>query len=339
MKKIALLFFLMVIAYAQSDSIYATIEADTVTIWHTGSNRNCGSLFELQVSVEDHSITVTEVDTATMWTTCECLFDLSVSITGLAPGVYNADIFATDTFSVSYPHYRGSTSFTIDSISVQNQNISDCTISREDSSYIDVAVQGESLYLFWSTPLLNCCLEPAWDGWLAGDTFHVAMTDTGPPCDCICPFELDVTFGPFAPGTYVLDFMDGQYGYPGFTVSGVLRDVIVIRSEQSGCYHASGTGVDILPGSYILLNAYPNPFNPSTRIVYYIPERSAVTISIYDLLGREVASLVNSVVREGVNSTAWDGSVSGGELAGSGVYLCRMQAGKHSITRKLVLLR
>jgi hypothetical protein len=79
---------------------------------------------------------------------------------------------------------------------------------------------------------------------------------------------------------------------------------------------------------------YPNPFNPSTNLKYQIPNTNHVTLTVFDVLGREVATLVNEPKVPGVYTTVLDGS----GLAG-GVYLCRLQAGCFSATRKLVLLR
>ena len=110
---IFILTILLSAVYPQ-DNIFVTIESDTVTIWHTVTTRNCCSLFDLTVQVDDSIITVTEVDTGG-YCYCECLFDLSVSITGLDPGTYTVEIFGTDSM---YQTYWGSTSFTLDDITL-----------------------------------------------------------------------------------------------------------------------------------------------------------------------------------------------------------------------------
>jgi hypothetical protein len=79
---------------------------------------------------------------------------------------------------------------------------------------------------------------------------------------------------------------------------------------------------------------YPNPFNPSTMIRYKILSRSHVTLTVYDLLGRGVATLVDCVQEPGVKTATFDGS----KLA-SGVYFYRLKAGDFVQTRKLVLVR
>jgi hypothetical protein len=84
---------------------------------------------------------------------------------------------------------------------------------------------------------------------------------------------------------------------------------------------------------------YPNPFNPSTSISYYLPEKSDVRIDIYDAAGRHVARVAEGTRESGPHLSRWDGLDSAGNPAGSGVYFCRLTAGKKSINRKMVLLR
>ena len=84
---------------------------------------------------------------------------------------------------------------------------------------------------------------------------------------------------------------------------------------------------------------YPNPFNPNTSIRYYLPERSAVDLNIYNVSGAFVRTLVNGVQGKGYHAAIWDGRDSEGEPVSSGVYFYTLQAGKRKITKKMVLLR
>ena len=234
---ILFLFFLGSLS-AQSDSLFVTVSDDTATIWHTQTYRNCGSLFVMDVQLEDSLITVTEVDTGVP-ALCNCYFDLSVTICLLDPGFYTVQVFSTDS---SYGYEWGSTSFTIGGMNLVDHETSDSLSARNDSSSNDVNVRGETMTLTWSNIVLNCCLGPWWNSWLDGDTFHVTMSDTGEPCDCLCPFNLSATFGPFSPGTYTLNFWDGYYGYPIFTIEGGRDSPIVISEYQSDCYFPSYDG-------------------------------------------------------------------------------------------------
>ncbi|MDQ7051679.1 MAG: T9SS type A sorting domain-containing protein [candidate division KSB1 bacterium] len=79
---------------------------------------------------------------------------------------------------------------------------------------------------------------------------------------------------------------------------------------------------------------YPNPFNPSTTIQLAVPKASHVTITIYDMVGRHVATLVDEEYPAGVYRVVFDA----GELA-SGLYVYRITAGGFQATRKMLLLQ
>jgi hypothetical protein len=98
----------------------------------------------------------------------------------------------------------------------------------------------------------------------------------------------------------------------------------------------AGTGVRSLelPTRFALSYNFPNPFNPVTTLEFDVPVASLVSLKVFDLLGREVAVLANSIMEQGNYSTTFDGT----GLA-SGVYLARMEAGKFVQVRKLLLLR
>jgi uncharacterized delta-60 repeat protein len=89
-----------------------------------------------------------------------------------------------------------------------------------------------------------------------------------------------------------------------------------------------------LPKTYALYQNYPNPFNPTTILTYSIPKSSFVTIKVYDVIGREVAALVNEEKPAGDYSITFNAS----NLA-SGIYFYKMQAGRFEKTKKLILLK
>nr|MCU0405834.1 T9SS type A sorting domain-containing protein [Ignavibacteriaceae bacterium] len=89
-----------------------------------------------------------------------------------------------------------------------------------------------------------------------------------------------------------------------------------------------------IPENISLSQNYPNPFNPSTRIEYSIPQSGLVTIKIYDILGREVATLVNEEKQRGVYSISFDATG-----LSSGIYFYRIQFENFVQTKKLTLLK
>ncbi len=93
-----------------------------------------------------------------------------------------------------------------------------------------------------------------------------------------------------------------------------------------------------LPNTYKLYQNYPNPFNPTTTILYDVPVKSKVTLKIYDILGREVATLVNEVKKAGSYKAVFSANMLGKTLA-SGVYFYRIVAGKYVATKKMLLLK
>jgi hypothetical protein len=92
---------------------------------------------------------------------------------------------------------------------------------------------------------------------------------------------------------------------------------------------------ELLPADYKLFQNYPNPFNPVTTIEYSVPKTSYVTLKVYDILGKEVAVLVNGPQTAGYYRVQFP---SKGSYA-SGVYFCRMKAGSFVQTKKLLLLK
>ncbi len=92
--------------------------------------------------------------------------------------------------------------------------------------------------------------------------------------------------------------------------------------------------VDNVPAVFGLQQNYPNPFNPSTTIRFTLPVREYVTLKVYNLLGEEIATLVNETVDAGESMVRFDGS----RLA-SGVYLYRLQAGSSTLTRRMTLVK
>ena len=89
-----------------------------------------------------------------------------------------------------------------------------------------------------------------------------------------------------------------------------------------------------VPSQFALEQNYPNPFNPTTVIDYQLPVNSFVTLKVYDVLGREVATLVDGQKSAGYYQTTFDGS-----RFASGVYFYRIQAGTFTVVKKFVLMK
>jgi hypothetical protein len=89
-----------------------------------------------------------------------------------------------------------------------------------------------------------------------------------------------------------------------------------------------------IPEEYTLTQNYPNPFNPSTNFTYELSKAGFVSVKVYDLLGREVATLVNEFKPAGSYPATWNAAGFG-----SGIYFCKMQSGSFTATKKMILMK
>jgi hypothetical protein len=115
-------------------------------------------------------------------------------------------------------------------------------------------------------------------------------------------------------------------------MDGTVDDSTTVAGTPLGVENGAGHGGT--PAAFALLRNYPNPFNPSTTVRYEVPERSYVTLKVFDVLGREVATLVDRVEEPGSKRVNWDAA----ELPG-GVYYLRMAAEGFTSTGKMLLVR
>jgi hypothetical protein len=104
---------------------------------------------------------------------------------------------------------------------------------------------------------------------------------------------------------------------------------VVLASEQEAA----------IPTVYTLEQNYPNPFNPSTQIRYALPEDAMVTISIYDMMGRKVRTLVSQRMSPGYHTTLWNAANDKGLQVSAGMYIYTIQAGSYHHMKKMVLLK
>ena len=96
---------------------------------------------------------------------------------------------------------------------------------------------------------------------------------------------------------------------------------------------------NVIPTEFELSQNYPNPFNPNTIIKYNIPQKSFVSLKIYDMLGREIKSLVNSEKEPSTYNVEWNGTNNFGQRVASGAYVYQITAGDFIQTKKMVYLK
>jgi hypothetical protein len=175
------------------------------------------------------------------------------------------------------------------------------------------ALNAGRAYLYFGGTSMDNAVDVIFTGEASGDFFGISVSSAG---DVNHDGFSDVIVG--AAGNSAVGFQMGRaYVYAG---------------------RAIGTGVedkeDERPGRYHLFQNYPNPFNPTTSISFLLPQREHVTLKVFDLLGKEVATLVEGDLDPGEHSVVFDGNG-----LSSGVYLYHLKAGAFIEQKKLVLLR
>ena len=109
-----------------------------------------------------------------------------------------------------------------------------------------------------------------------------------------------------------------------------VSDELTIKDEDD---------TEIIPITYLLHQNYPNPFNPITSLRYDLPEDGIVNITVYDIMGRIVKTLVNNSQTAGYKSIQWNATNDRNEVVSAGLYLYTIQAGEFRQTKKMVLLK
>ena len=99
------------------------------------------------------------------------------------------------------------------------------------------------------------------------------------------------------------------------------------------------TVADLIPEVYALNQNYPNPFNPSTQIRYALPEQSQVVLTVYDMLGRKVRTLVNDVQDAGYRTVMWNATSDMGTPVSAGMYIYTIRANEFYQVKKMILLK
>jgi len=136
-------------------------------------------------------------------------------------------------------------------------------------------------------------------------------------------YEISKKFGFVFSDNYQIVFSETWYFLQGCIISGTTYGILLDVTETQNEF----------PNSFKLYQNYPNPFNPSTNLQYAIGSRQFVTLKVYDLLGREMATLVNEEIPAGEYEVEFNAP-----NLPSGIYFYQLKAGQYSETRKMVLL-
>lgn len=122
---------------------------------------------------------------------------------------------------------------------------------------------------------------------------------------------------------------------------GVVYDYALVQVDIDGNRHvlanrtaSSPLSSPVVINEYALQQNYPNPFNPVTNITFDIADKGSVSLKVFDVMGHEVANLVSGELAQGRHTVAWDA-----RNLPAGMYLCRLEAGSFTATRKMMLIK
>ena len=110
--------------------------------------------------------------------------------------------------------------------------------------------------------------------------------------------------------------------------------------QQNSSFDALSNDInELLPSVFALHQNYPNPFNPSTNINYDLPEESHVTVTVFDIIGKHVKTLVQDNQSAGFKTIRWDGKNQNNENVAAGMYVYQIKSGLNVLSKKMILLR
>jgi len=128
----------------------------------------------------------------------------------------------------------------------------------------------------------------------------------------------------------------------GYEYDGTFSPPVILMVKKSAIFDVLTNIKNVVKkttNNFKLFQNYPNPFNPTTKISYTLPFSSNVVLKIYDILGREIKTLLNKNQNPGKFSITWDGTDNNGEKVKSGIYLIKLYSGKYSSIIKTILLK
>ena len=322
------------------DSIVVKASNDTVYVWDFNAWEQCGFELDYTVEIMDSVITITQIDSAMDATTCSGYHNFVVPVLNLSENKYRIDIFRKSLYqenrfiksvrfeyhhpgweeniilfpdSVFLSYYSETDSCYI--INESNQSIYlDSIYNKSFSSYFCI-IKKDNKYVYYSASQykrrdsLNVLLNP-------DDTVTFIIKDVD-----VCPICKKENYE-YLRDTLVFVFISDS--------NQTAEKLLLLGSDIP----ADVEDVKTNDMSFYLSQNYPNPFNPSTKIKYSIPQYGFVTLKVYDILGRVIATLVNEEKRAG----NYEVNFHANNLS-SGIYFYRIEAGGFTDTKKFILLR
>ena len=151
------------------------------------------------------------------------------------------------------------------------------------------------------------------------------------------PQDLSIAIVDIPERKIIYDFL--EKGLDITKESRVAYDLKLIAGYEEFVVNMAQAILTDIPEMFSLSQNYPNPFNPITKMDYTLPKRSRVAISIYNVLGQEIKTIINKEQEYGYHSITWDGIDNRGNQMSSGVYFARMNSEQFSQTKKMLLVK
>jgi hypothetical protein len=137
----------------------------------------------------------------------------------------------------------------------------------------------------------------------------------------------------------LLDVDDRDYVDDSVQPGREYRYTLAVVREDGSETRSRTVNVRARPLELALFQNYPNPFNPTTTIAFTVPDKTRVALTVYNVEGRRVTTLVDRIMTAGYKKVVWDGLNDTGNQVSSGIYFYRLTAGQKTLTRKMVLIR
>ncbi len=324
------------------DSIVVKTSHDTIYVWDYNAWEQCAFQLDYSVETADSIITITQIDTAEDAATCYGYHDFVVPVINLNEGNYRIDIYRDclyedvkfiKSFQFEYrrPGWEENVVLSPDSIFISNYHLSDsCNIinNSDQGIYLD-SIYNKSYSSYYYDIKRDGEYEINYfriNSYGQVDSIHMQLN----PKDTLTFFIVSVDVCPICKRQYDGFLKDTLIFVFSTDSNQTTKKQLLLDSDISLGIEDYKTNVS----SFYLSQNFPNPFNPNTTIKYSIPKSCFVTLKIYDLLGKEIMTLVNEEKSVGNYEINFDG-----KNLSSGVYFYRIQAGSFSDAKKFILLR
>jgi hypothetical protein len=212
-------------------------------------------------------------------------------------------------------------------VAVSAQTFNSCTIASVAGSGFGISANGEAYTTIATITYSSCAIISSSEIISEGISKMVAYNSSPGPGIQYCTAGITLN-GTMYNGSNLQYVVYSAGSVTARCCSNVSSDISITKDQTAG-----------LPTQFMLYPNHPNPFNPETIVSYDVPKPSQVKITIVNILGQKVATLVDEPKTAGHYDVVWRGTDSRGARVSSGVYLCIMQADNYSKSIKMSLLK